>query len=220
MKIRIGGRVQLSQRVARAGEDARGDVPLDVTKELGVAAQTSHGRPREEHAEQQPPAPGVPGVFVEALASRAIARREKVEHASPRMDQRQHAIAKQREIALELSGAADAGRDGSGRARPRIGDLRSGSIVRQRAYSAARRDEGREPISSSSSGCASARYAATLRSRQASCAGLRSSATTRAGSRVSSASALSPAEAIETHTSSRPYVSASSSTSASSQTWA
>src|SRR5262245_14092833 len=57
-------------------------------------------------------------------------------------------------------------------------------------------------------------------SRQASCAGLRSTAMTRSGFRVNRASVLSPAEAMDTHTLPGLTSSASTSTSASSQHWA
>ena len=69
-QIRVDARILLHQRMTRAGHDAIRDASFDIGEERRIAAHPAHHRAREEDAEQQPPAPRVPGGFVEALALR------------------------------------------------------------------------------------------------------------------------------------------------------
>ena len=64
--VRIVRRIQHAQRVPGPLQDGRGDIDVDVAEELRIPSKASHHGPREEHPEEQPPAPGVPALLVEA----------------------------------------------------------------------------------------------------------------------------------------------------------
>src|SRR4029450_9690676 len=142
--VRILRRIQHAQRVPGAIQDGRGDIYVDVAEELRIPSKASHHGPREEHPEEQAPAPGVPALQVEAQPLVGGPWLQKIEDGAPVMYERQNTMAKQREVPLEFAEAADAVLDGcplpipelaGGRAERRLASIEQLRAARREARS-------------------------------------------------------------------------------------
>ena len=144
LHVRIVGGIQLGEGVLGALEQPRRHVARHVAEELGIAAEATQYRAREEQPEQRPPSPRVPSLAIEPppLVDRSFLQ-QRVHHEAA-MDQREHARPEQGEVPLEPSGTADPLGDGAG---PRVPDGAGIGRERQPAARVERRAPGRRPRS-------------------------------------------------------------------------
>ena len=172
------------------------------------------GRAREEHAKQQPPTAGVPLLVEKAAALLGTAAAQQGVDATSEVDQRQQSAAEQRKIALELPAdpmpAAISAGWASQKSRS-VGQQRSATAIEFRAAHAGPGAEEFQQFGMAQFAESGNAQGDTGQLRRAQVQG-----DDAPGARVSSARALSPAEAMDKQLSPGWMSSASSRMSASS----
>src|SRR5262249_49774550 len=95
------------QAVSRTAREVIARAALHVAEELRIPAAAAEDEARGTEPEEEAPASIVPLAIVKRRALLGALSREEALHAGTRVDEREHAPAKEVEIGLELSGASD-----------------------------------------------------------------------------------------------------------------
>jgi hypothetical protein len=106
VQIRVLRRVAIHRCVPDAAGHMLGGAALHMIEERLVATHPAHDEPREEKAQQKPPAPGIEASVEEHLPLGPGAGDEDVVDRAPGMDKGQEPGAEDAEVAFELAHAA------------------------------------------------------------------------------------------------------------------